>query len=165
MIQTSAAYREAIVGSPRRTRIRAVVDISDPDKVMGAVAASSSAPWSRMEELTDHNFNAPARYATLERNRWLLDGSFDLFPAGWQVPEQIGYAGGVLSGADGRFAAAQWVEQAFSGVYVLQALSVFFSSDPLDGVPSDFTVEVRVGGRAVYTQAFSDNRDSTDTLE
>ncbi len=165
MIQTSAAYREAIVGSPRRTRIRAVVDISDPDKVMGAVAASSSAPWSRPEELTDHNFNAPPRYAALERGRWLLDGSFGIFPDNWQVPEQIGYAGGVLSGADGRFAAAQWVEQTFSGVYVLQALSVFFSSDPIDGVPSDFTVEVRAGGRAVYTRAFTGNRAASVSLD
>jgi len=31
MLDKSAAYRAAIVGSPRRIEIQAVVDISDPD--------------------------------------------------------------------------------------------------------------------------------------
>lgn len=165
MIQKSEAYREAVVGSPRRTRILAVVDISDPDKVIGEAAASSSAPWSRGEELTDHDFNAPPRYATLERDRWLLDGSFKIFPDSYRVPAQIGYAGDVLSGEDGRFAPAQWVEQTFSGVYVLQALSVFFSSAPLDGVAADFTVEVLTGGTAVYTRAFAGNQKAAVSLD
>ena len=165
MLETSEAYRKAITGSFRQVFLRAVVDISDPDKVMGEAVASSSAPWSRMEALTDHNFSAPPRYATLERNRWLLDGSFGLFPEDYQVPGPVGYAGAVLSGADGRFAQAQWVEQPFSDVYVLQALSVFFSSDPLDGVAADFTVEVCVGGKAVYTRAFVGNRAAVVSLD
>ena len=38
MIKTSETFRSAIVGSPRRIEILAVVDISDPDTVFGAVS-------------------------------------------------------------------------------------------------------------------------------
>ena len=43
MIKTSETFRSAIVGSPRRIEILAVVDISDPDTVFGAVSGSTLA--------------------------------------------------------------------------------------------------------------------------
>ncbi len=160
MLETSAAYREAIVGSRRTLFLRAVVDISGPDMAFLPVEASPAAPWSRAEELHDKDFSAPPRYATLEPGRWLLDGSFAIFPDGYQAPEHVGYTGAALSGADGRFAAPQVVTIPFTGVYVLQAFSLFFSTDPLDGVPEDFTVEVLYGETAYYTKQVTGNREA-----
>lgn len=67
MIKTSQAFREAIVGSPRRIELLAVVDISDPDKHMLPSVVSSEAAWSKKAELNDYDLSAPPRYATLER--------------------------------------------------------------------------------------------------
>lgn len=72
MLERSAAYDAAIVGSPRQILLRAVADISDPDKVWLPVTDSGAAPWSRGEQLHDRNFDPPPRYATLEPGRWLL---------------------------------------------------------------------------------------------
>lgn len=45
-------------------------------------------------------------------------------------------------------------------MYILQAFSVFFSTDPLDGVPEDFTVEVLLGGTAYFTRTVTGNRET-----
>ena len=166
MIKTGAEYQAAIVGSPRRIEILAVVDISDPDIVFGKALLDSLAPWSKPEELHDKNFDAPARYATLEPNRWLLDGSFDIFPDSYQVPEHVGVANDVLCGEDGTWPADHpaMVEQPFSNVRILQACSVFFSSDPLDGVPMDFTVEVLSGGVCYHSKQFTGNTETQIAL-
>ena len=165
MIKTSETFRAAIVGSPRRIEILAVVDISDPDTVFGAVSGSTLAPWSKTEELHDHNFDPPARYATLERDRWALDGSFDVFPDDFKVAAHMGTATEALSGEDGTFSPAVWTQLNFSGVDILQAASVFFSTDPLDGYPVDFTVEVIQGGVTYYTKTYTDNTATSVVMD
>ena len=165
MIKTSEAFRAAIVGSPRRIEILAVVDISDPDTVFHAASGSGFAPWSKEAELHDHNFDAPRRYATLEQNRWALDGTFDIFPDDYKVTAHMGTATDALSGADGTFSPAVWTQLNFSGVDVLQACSVFFSMDPLDGYPVDFTVEVIQGGVTYYTKTFTDNMATSVVMD
>lgn len=153
MLQTSQAFREAIVGSPRQIELFAVVDISDPDKVFeSATTSMAQAPWSRPEQLHDYDLSLQGRYATGERGRWLLDGTFDIFPDGWQAPNETGFAGEGLSGPDGSFQDAPWIQLNFSGVRILQAFSLYFSTDPADGVPYDFTVEVFSGSQRYYVQ-------------
>ena len=53
MIQTSAEFQSAIVGSPRWVELSALVDFSDPDKEYLPVTSSPEAAWSRKEQL--HN--------------------------------------------------------------------------------------------------------------
>ena len=165
MIQTSEAYRKAIVASPRAMELLAVVDISDPDMTWGAVSGTAQARWSKPAQLHDKDFEPPARYATLEENRWLLDGSVDLFPANYSVDARLGYVGDELSGSSGAFSQPQILNQAFSNVAILQAVSIFFSTDPLDGVPADFTVEVLVNGVAFHTRAFTGNTATEVALD
>ena len=162
MLERSAAYEAAVAGSPRHIFLRAVVDISDPDKVWLLVTSSPEAPWSRGEELHDRSFSVPPRQATLEPGRWLLGGGFEIFPDGCRVPGDLpqGWASKALSGFDGTFASPQWAALNFSGMSILQAFSVFFSTDPLDGVPVDFTVEVLYNDTAYFTQAVTGNRET-----
>ena len=159
MIKTSEAYRAAIVGSPRRIELLTVIDISDPDLVYGAVTMDSTAPWSKPGELHDRVLSPPARYATLEPGRWLLDGSFDIFPDDYQVPEHMGVCNDQLSGEDGSFPAERpaFIQLEFSKVDVLQAFSLFFSTDPVDGVPRDFKVEVLTGQQVFFTKEITGN--------
>lgn len=157
MLQVSDAYKEAIVGSPRYIELLAIVDISDPDKTFGAVTSSGEAPWSKSEQLHNYELDSPPRYATGERNLWLGDGSFDLFPDDYKVPDEIGFDGKFPSGSSGAFSQPFWVQLNFTRVRILQAFSLFFSGDPIDGVPADFTVEVYQGATAYYTKEVEGN--------
>ena len=77
----------------------------------------------------------------------------------------MGYIGNVLSGADGTFSAPPWVELQFSGVSVLQACSVYFPDNDYDGLPENFTVEVKQGGTAYHTRTYTGNTASSVSLE
>lgn len=165
MIKSSAAYQAAITGDARRILLRAIIDLISPDIVYGAGETSGQIPWSKLAQIHDKVFDTPAKYATLEHNRWLLDGTFGIFPdQAADVTGQVAYIGDVLSGADGSFEAAPWVELQFSGVSVLQACSVYFPNDEYDGLPLDFTVEVKQGGTAYYSKSFTGNQAASVAL-
>lgn len=166
MIKSGQAYHAAITGDARRVLLRAVIDIISPDIVFGAGETSGQIPWSNLEQIHDKVFGNPTKYATLERDRWALDGTWDLLPDDpTQTVGQMGYIGNVLSGADGTFATPPWVELKFSGVSVLQACSVYFPGNAYDGVPEDFTVEVKQGGTAYHTRTYTGNTASSVSLE
>ena len=166
MIKSGQAYHAAITGDARRVLLRAVIDIISPDIVFGAGEVSGQISWSKMEQLHDKVFDNPTKYATLERDRWALDGTWDLLPDDpAQTVGQMGYIGNVLSGADGTFSTPPWVELQFSGVSVLQACSVYFPGNDYDGLPEDFTVEVKQGGTAYHTRTYTGNTASSVSLE
>lgn len=166
MIKSGQAYHAAITGDARRVLLRAVIDIISPDIVFQAGGTLGQIPWSNLEQIHDKVFDNPTKYATLERDRWVLDGTWDLLPDDpTQTVGQMGYIGNVLSGADGTFATPPWVELRFSGVSVLQACSVYFPSNAYDGVPEDFTVEVKQGGTAYHTRTYTGNTASSVSLE
>lgn len=157
MIESTQAFQTSIVGKARRIYIRAVIDISDPDMVFLEPVSSGAAPWSRAEQLHDKNMDTPTRYATLERNRWLLDGTFGLIPDDDQINGNVGYVLDELSGEDGTFSTEQYIQQPFENVSILQAFSLYFSKDEADGVAKDFKVEVLYGDTAYFTQEVAGN--------
>ena len=165
MIKSSAAYQAAITGDARRILLRAIIDLISPDIVYGAGETSGQIPWSQLAQIHDKVFETPAKYATLEHNRWMLDGTFGIFPdQAADVTGQVAYIGDALAGADGSFETSPWVELQFSGVSVLQACSVYFPDDEYDGVPLDFTVEVKQGGTAYYSKSFTGNQAASVAL-
>lgn len=158
MLEITDGYKSAIVGDVRRMLIKAVIDISDPDMTFGEVKSSGEASFSNPAQLHDKNMDLESRYATLEPNRWVLDGSFRLIPdEPAKLSGEVGFVGDVLSGDDGSFASAVYAEMAFSNVSILQACSVYFSQDAVDGVAEDFSVAVYSGSTEVYTKAFTGN--------
>jgi hypothetical protein len=166
MIKSGQAYHAAITGDARRVLLRAVIDIISPDIVFGVGETSGQIPWSKPEQLHDKVFGNPTKYATLERDRWALDGTWDLLPDDpTQTAGQMGYIGNVLSSADGTFSTPPWVELQFSGVSVLQACSVYFPDNDYDGLPEDFTVEVKQGGTAYHTRTYTGNTAASVALE
>lgn len=166
MLEITDGYKSAIVGDVRRMLIKAVIDISDPDMTFGDVNSSGAASFSKPEQLHDKNMDLESRYATLEPNRWVLDGSFRLIPDDpAQLSGEVGFVGDVLSGDDGSFASAVYAEMAFSNVSILQACSVYFSQDAVDGVAEDFSVAVYSGSTAVYTKDFTGNTAVSVSLD
>ena len=157
MIQSTAAFQASITADSRRILLRALIDIIDPDITYEASTFSGAAPFSQATQLYDKIMEISPDYATLERNRWLLDGNFRIFPNDYQNAGQQGFASDVLSGDDGSFASPPWVQINFSNVTILQACSVYFPSAAHDGVPDTFTVEVMQGGTAYFSKTVSGN--------
>ena len=105
MLDITDGYKHAIVGDVRRMLIKAVIDISDPDMTFGDINSSGSASFSKGEQLHDKTMELDSRYATLEPNRWVLDGSFRLIPDDpVQLTGEVGHVSDLLSGDDGIFA-------------------------------------------------------------
>ena len=166
MIKSSEAYRAAITGDTRRILLRAVIDLIDPDIVYGVGATSGQSIYSRLAQLHDKIFTDPPKRATLEHDRWALDGTWGIFPDDpAALGDHIGYLGDVLSGEGGVFAAAPWVELQFSGVSILQACSVYFPGNDYDGVPEEFTIEVKQGGTAHFSKSFTGNTAASVSLD
>lgn len=148
MIESSAGYKTAVVADARRTFVRAVINIIDPDIVFGSASVSSDAGYSKTAQLTDAEFVTGDNYTTLEKNRWLLDGTFDTIPD--EIVRQVGVITSGISGSDGAFTEAQTATINFSGVETLQAITLQFSENYYDGVPEDFTVTC---GSQTFTKA------------
>lgn len=165
MIKSSDAYRAAIVGDSRRMILRAIIDIIDPDIVYGEITAESQSKYIRLDELRDKEFGNPPKYATLEGNRWALDSSWDIYPDdAADCSSGIAYTSGTMSGQDGVFQRAQYVEMQFSGVSILQACSIWFPDNDYDGVPADFTVEIKQSGTAYHTETYTGNTEASVSL-
>ena len=160
MISSTAAYQAAITADSRRILLRAIINIIDPDIAFQEATASGQAPFSQAGQLTDKDLDYGPAYATLERNRWLLDGTFQVYPDDYQGTGQQGFASDVLSGDDGSFSTPPWVQINFSNVSILQACSVYFPEADYDGLADTFTVEVLQGGTAYFTQTVSGNTES-----
>lgn len=162
MLSSTEAYHEAIVGDTRRIYLQAVIDIIDPDIVYGTVDSSGVSSACRPEQIHDKEMEL-IPYATLEPNRWVLNGQFKLFPL--QRADHIGFLGDTLSGGEGVFSPAVWVEEHFSNVSILQACSIYFPTADWDGVAADFTVDVMQGGTAYYTKTVAGNTASSIALD
>lgn len=157
MIDSSAAYKAAVTGDARRVLLRAVVDIIDPDMVLGEPTSSGFSPLAKPEQLHDKVFALDSDYITLELNRWALDGTAYGVPSDpQQLPGQVAGVTAALSDGDGLVDGA-WMELPFTNTSILQACAVYFSDFPLDGVPEDFTVEIMQGAAVGYTQTFTGN--------
>lgn len=152
MIEASEAYRAAIKAQSRRTRVRAIVDLTDPDIAFGAVTGSAQTGFSKSAQLHDKVFDLTP-LASLEPGRWLLDGSFQLPP---DANAQVGFETSRLFGEDKARSGGFDVTMNFSGVEIVQEISVFFPNADYDGYGVDFTVSV-TNGLDTYTESFTGN--------
>lgn len=163
MIDRSSAYDQAITARRRRITVRATFDLRDPDAVVSGAVSSTQSPYSQIaqvyDEITDQT---DYKLGTLEQDRIQLDGSWALPPDDPDevAAEQLGWWGGVLSGADGTFASPQpYIELSFSGMSILQAFTLWFSQNSYDGVPESFRVDVYSAATLAFSRIIEGNAD------
>lgn len=94
----------------------------------GAWADNGAMPWSSFETM-DYAFQYTADpYATLELNRWLGDGSFDLAPVSGPYTNQ-GFCASQVAGADGALSIPlPMMTRAFSLEHTMPGLTLTFDS-------------------------------------
>lgn len=85
--------------------VEVILNVGDPDSQADAQSTSNGeTDFSDAASLVEEAEKNPIRYATLERNIWVLDGSFLLLPDSPPYGEN-GYIGSALSGDDGNYQA------------------------------------------------------------
>lgn len=161
MIEVSEGFRAAVMADTRRTAVRVDTDVVDPDLVYTDVTSSPQAVWSDKARLRDHKDLTP--YATLERNRWILDGRNHIFQDGValeRASDKPGWIIDAISGSSGTFSSPLVLSEGMQYDGLIQAAGVYFSTDPADGVPRDFTVEVLAGDVVLAAWTVTDNTET-----
>lgn len=159
MINSSDAYRNAVSADTRRTVVKVETDVVNPDVRYLDVTATTKADISVDKQLYNGH-DEITRYATLERNFWALDGGADIFTDDYsrqQASDKIGFVGDTFSGADGSFQTPFVLNLSINHPGRLQAASVYFSEDAVNGYPKDFTVSIYVNDILVYSWNVTDN--------
>lgn len=160
MIVHTEAYDKAVTASSRRMFARAVFDLVDPDAEITGVTTNSESEISLTDQVVNRGVgSSDQRIATLELDRWVLDGSFVIRPDDPADREgQVGWESADFCGSDGVFALpCPYIELAIANVSILQAVTLEFSDDSLDGYPVDFTVDMWSGATMLKTVEITGN--------
>lgn len=160
MIESSAAYKEAITADSRKIFVKAVVDITDPDIEYGEVSTTAETWFSKKEQLIDKKLSSDNNYVTLEHNRWLLNGDSDYFPEdASKIKNEIGFVSEAVSGENGYFAEPVLIELNFSNVSVLQAFMIIFPTAQDDGYGKDFELQLFSEEEIIFSKSISNNAE------
>ena len=168
MIEHSAAYDQAVTASSRRILPLVAFDLIDPDYQFISYATNDESPYSLTAQAVRRSGPGEGKESigTLELNRWRLDGSFTIEPDNKNNRlGQVGWESGSISDEDGYFAANPWLELSFSGVSIIQVMSVVFSENELDGIGEDFTIQFWSGNSLLHTLQITGNQDTVCLAE
>lgn len=162
MIGHSEHYDKAVTASSRRMFARAIFDLVDPDAQIDSVEVNEEHDISLLEQVTTRGRGSTdQRIVSLELNRWFLDGSFEVRPDNPADQEgQVGWISEDICGLDGVFSMPQpYIQMDVTGLSILQAVTLEFSDDELDGVPADMTLDMWSGNSLIETAVMKDNTD------
>lgn len=157
MQETTSAYDSAIVGDSREIKLYSLMTVVSPDIEYGSVTASAPAQHSSDTQLYDSD-SGQMLYATLEKNRWSLDGKFDIFPSE-STPSGIGWVSNEVCNENGYFQSSVDVSLSFSGVSVLQVATLCFPGGD-DGVAENFTFSVKNGTTVLHEETRTGNESN-----
>lgn len=163
MQEVSAKWNEnqknRIITTP--SVLELTISVTDPEAQADAsITANGETEFSYATQLTNGVEKANDRYATLERNLWTLDGTFDLLPDS-EPYEDCGYIGGELSGEDGTFAVPPTINISFSEVFTayLEGLTIAWGAAYENEYADTFTVTAYNGSDVVATRTVTGNTD------
>lgn len=168
MIKHSDAYAKAVVADSRRQFVRAVFDLVDPDARVDGVTTNGDSPLSRTEQVKERGLiESDEKIATLETNRWALDGSWNLRPDDPADRKgQVGWESEAVCDGSGNFSAPYpYIELQFSGVDILQAVSILFSRHDYNGIPTDFYIQLFSGNVELHRKDVTGNTKSLVVLD
>ena len=156
---TSTAYKRAVVDTKRRIVAKAIVDITDPDMECKSVTGSPEANCSKSEQIHNKVLEGMAKQVTLEKNRWVLDGSWEIHQS--DAAQEVGYISADLSGTDGGLTTPIIVQLNVESLTILQAMAVYWSDVIEDGMASDLTITVYSGQEIAFSKSVTSNRART----
>lgn len=136
------------------------LNVGDPE-AQGDARASDNGheAYSSTDSVADETEKDPVRYATLEKNLWLLDGSFEVLPDSPPYGNN-GFIGVELSGADGTYTVTPTITITFSKVYsaLIPGVTIAWASAYGEWA-SSFRVTVYNGTSVVFQETVTENTD------
>ena len=138
--------------------IRIAFKISDPEAIEDASLSANNEVWfSRVEETIDGEDKNIVPYATLEKNRWLLDGSKKLLPDSTNVSD-TSYISNQLSLDNCLYSSNPIITIAFSEVHrvTIPAISLVFDEENGE-YARDFKVHIYKDSVKTDTITVTDN--------
>lgn len=102
-----------------------VIDLTA--KPGATVSSSEDGAIARLRQTIDDQTGVTAKYAALEPGLWRLDGSFSVLPDNL-APVETGWWSSSVSGADGTFSSAPWVQYTFSGAVSTIGWDLYFDA-------------------------------------
>ena len=158
MKQTSDRYKAAVIANPRRVTPFANMDFSDPDAQYGNLAGAEMLPFCSQYQLYDRKIYTEKSITSLEPRLALLDGSRELPKYGQKEAAEIGITLDVMCGRDCIFPTGAYIELPISGVQTLQAMTLAFADDPVEGWPVEYTVQLKIGDGVVWQKSITDGK-------
>ena len=128
MLEASEAFKAAVVADVRHMVPRVTIQVIPPTTEYQHVGKSNISMYSQnvLAQMTDKSIENPQPFATLEHNRWTLDGTFRLYDGSpSSAPNAAGTMSDSLSGADGLFDDPVVLTLYFSGIDEMTACCVF----------------------------------------
>ena len=166
MLEASEAFKAAVVADVRHMVPRVTIQVIPPTTEYQHVGKSNISMYSQnvLAQMTDKSIENPQPFATLEHNRWTLDGTFRLYDGSpSSAPNAAGTMSDSLSGADGLFDDPVVLTLYFSGIDEMTACCVFFAYGT-EGWPTSYAVEILRGETVVYTESVENNTASSIML-
>lgn len=130
MIEVSREFKEAVYAPIRKTSAKVNFEILDNEAYEDArPTASSEAPLSRIDQVTDKVRKLTNKYATFERDYFRLDGSFRIPPKSAEVvPNEVGWWSEEICDADGMFDVPQTLTLTFTEPHNSMGLTLIFDT-------------------------------------
>lgn len=125
MIQVSEKYKENIKADTELIECRTELSFVPPGAVDGAeLSVSTARECTQINQLKNGSFGMDGKWATMEPNRIILDGSITFIPE--ENERQIGWMGNVICDETGVFPETEQVTMQFDTVYDVLAVSIAF---------------------------------------
>jgi len=166
LISTSSNYKSAVVSPIRETKAILNFEILDVDANTDATdTVTSEVEFSKKDQLFNQVRNMSGKYATLEDDYLLLDGSFSLPPKAAEVGYEVGWWSSAICGLDGTFSPAQVLTCNFTKDHSSIGLTITFDA-MADEYASEFTITVyNSGAGVIYTASITGNTLTKYILE
>jgi hypothetical protein len=141
MVKVSNLFKSKIYGQERTIQAKVSFEILDIAAYEDAAfSVTDEAPISRLSQSINKIREMSHKYATFERDYFLLDGNSYIPPRENEGDSELGWWGDILSGADGTFAVSPAMEFTFATPHSSIGLTLTF--DTLSNeYPTDFLIE------------------------
>ena len=145
----SREFKQAVYAPIRKVDAKVHFEILD-NAAYGdrTVTASSEAPISRKDQVTNKVRGMSHKYATFEKDYFRLDGSFRIPSKPNEGDNELGWWSGELCGADGVFEVPQTLTLTFDDVHNSMGLTIHFDVTTNE-YASDFDIDVYGAGNAL----------------
>ncbi|CAH1230665.1 hypothetical protein PAECIP111891_06715 [Paenibacillus allorhizoplanae] len=128
MQSTSQKFKDKIYAPDRKTKARVTFDISDTTATgdVSSITATSDSPLSVKSQLINKVRNSSYKTATLEQDRFKLDGSFSFADDTLANNGELGWSSAVICDASGVFSTAQTITFNFNSNHSSAGLTITF---------------------------------------